>query len=68
MMADAYILIFYMALITEGRIVGGGPATAEFADHRSCEEAAHEILHHESARDGFARTQWYICVAKEQGR
>jgi len=63
-----WILVFYAVLMTEGRLVGGGPATAEFADQRSCQMAISEINRGWRSRDGLVQVQGGICVPKEAGR
>jgi hypothetical protein len=67
-MTDAWVLIFYLVLISEGRVVGGGPATAEFADQRSCQMALSEIGRPGAGGPhGLVQAEWAICVPKEQG-
>ena len=57
---------FYIAIIMPGdRVVGGGPATAEFADHKSCEMAMSEVLNDKSGAFNGVRAQWATCVPKK---
>jgi hypothetical protein len=67
-MTDAWVLVFYAVLITQGRPVGGGPATAEFADERSCRMAFSEIVRGGGGPDGLVRVEWATCIQKESGR
>lgn len=65
-MTDAWILVFYAVLVTAGRPVGGGPATAEFADLRSCQMALHEIARGSNGvLVGQIQVEWATCIQKE---